>query len=435
MKETRAGISILVFIISAHLAFLLPQTSQSRNVTAGYAPTSCPGPVSGARSTLLLPAERVPTKYLASLGSDFRKTSTGSFTLSQGAIVVQGDPRNSLEIQSKAGQWTSGTTCSSGSTESWFVGGSAGVTSQSKLAIENSGLSDATVELTTFSENGPSAATSVTISAASEKTIRLDALNPGANKIVTRLRVLSGRVTAFMLDERVKGLKNLGADFVPASPHPSTSVIIGGIPSSIGKDSKVQTILRILAPGAIDGTASVEVLSSNGVFVPIGLGEIALNSQDVTEISLPNLQVGTENFALRIDASIPIVAGVYVEGKRGSLSDFSWHGALTPFKKSTFNIYGLQPTITFISKNISVSAEWSDSRGKVYRSTIKGEEVVNWKVPANVRMIQLVSFTGTSAAMSWVSGDGLATLGILGNPELSSSTRPVAEISVIQPSH
>ena len=227
-------------------------------------------------------------------------------------------------------------------------------TSQSKLAIENSGLSDATVELTTFSENGPSAATSVTISAASEKTIRLDALNPGANKIVTRLRVLSGRVTAFMLDERVKGLKNLGADFVPASPHPSTSVIIGGIPSSIGKDSKVQTILRILAPGAIDGTASVEVLSSNGVFVPIGLGEIALNSQDVTEISLPNLQVGTENFALRIDASIPIVASVYVEGKRGSLSDFSWHGALTPFKKSTFNIYGLDRKST----RLNSSHEW-----------------------------------------------------------------------------
>ena len=109
MKETRAGISILTFIISVHIAFLLPQTSQSRNITAGYAPTSCPGPLNGARSTLLLPAEKVPTKYLSSLGSDFRNTSTGSFTLSQGAIVVQGDPRNSLEIQSKAGQWTSGT--------------------------------------------------------------------------------------------------------------------------------------------------------------------------------------------------------------------------------------------------------------------------------------------------------------------------------------
>ena len=291
MKETRAGISLLIFIIAIHIAFLLPQSSQSRDVTAGYPPSTCPGPLNGARSTVLLPAGKVPTKYLASLRSDFTSNTSGSFTLSRGAIVIQGDPRNSLELQSKSGQWTSGTVCDSGDVESWFVGGSAGVTSQSKLAIENSGLSDATVEITTFSENGPAAATSFTISAASERIIRLDSLNPGVNKIVTRLRVLSGRVTSYLLDERVKGLNNLGGDFVAPIAEPASTVVISGIPASLGKESKVQATLRLLVPGAIDGTASVEVVSQSGVFVPVGLGEIALNSQEVVEVPLNNLQV------------------------------------------------------------------------------------------------------------------------------------------------
>jgi len=435
VKETRAGISLFFFIIAIHIAFLLPQSSQSRDVTAGYPPSTCPGPLNGARSTVLLPAGKVPTKYLASLRSDFTSNTSGSFTLSRGAIVIQGDPRNSLELQSKSGQWTSGTVCDSGDVESWFVGGSAGVTSQSKLAIENSGLSDATVEITTFSENGPAAATSFTISAASERIIRLDSLNPGVNKIVTRLRVLSGRVTSYLLDERVKGLNNLGGDFVAPIAEPASTVVISGIPASLGKESKVQATLRLLVPGAIDGTASVEVVSKSGVFVPVGLGEIALNSQEVVEVPLNNLQVGAENYGIRITSSTPVVAGVFVEGKRGNVSDFSWHSANTPFQNATFNLYGLQPTITFIGKKISVAAEWKDNRGKVSKATLKGDEIINWKVPANTRLVRLTSFTGTSAAMTWSTQDGIATLGITNGSALSSSTRPIAEISVIQPRH
>lgn len=433
MKDRRAALSLLAFILVLHIAFLLPQSSQFAGITEGYASTSCPGSLNGARSTLLLPSAKVGTKYLSALRSNFSHNSNGSLQLSKGAVVIEGDPRNSLELQSKSGAWTSGITCSGGDGESWFVGGSAGITSQSKLVLDNSGLSDATVEVTTFSENGPSSPQSFTVSAASEKIIRLDALNPGAQKIVTKIKVVSGRVTSYLLDERIKGLKNLGGDFVGRVSQPSKSQIISGIPSTLGKNSSVNLFLRILVPGQIDGTASVEVVSTNGVFVPIDLGEIALNSQEVVELPLKNLQVGIENFALRISASTPIVASVFADGSSKNLSDFTWHTAVQPFESTSFNLYGLTPTITFVSPKISVAAQWRDNRGKVYRKDFKGDEILNWKVPANTRLITLTSFTGTAASLTWVTGDGLGTLALTKGPTLSSATRPVAEISVIQP--
>lgn len=435
MKDRRSALSLLIFILTVHIAFLLPQSSKFSAVTEGYSPTTCPGALNGARSTLLLPSSTVGTKYIASLPSSFATNSTGSFQVTRGAVIIQGDPRNTLELQSKSGSWTSGITCNGGATESWFVGGSAGVTSQSKLAIDNSGLSDATVEISTFSENGPSAAQSFTIAAASERIIRLDALNPGADKLVTEVRVMSGRVTTYLLDERVKGLKNLGGDFVSASTSPSQNIVIGGIPGTLGKESAVKSILRVLAPGKIDGSLSVEVISPSGVFVPVGLGEVNFNSQEVIEIPLTNIQVGQDNYAVRITSSTPIVAGVYAEGKKKNFSDFTWHSAIDQFQTTSFNLYGLTPTITFVSPKISVAAEWRDNRGKVYRGDFKGDEIVNWQVPANTRLVRLTTFTGTSAAMTWTSPDGLGTIAITNGSTLSSATRPIAEISVIQPRH
>ena len=433
MKETRAAFSLLLFIISLHIAFLLPQSSKSLDITAGYAPTTCPGPLNDARATLLLPGANNKTKYLSSLRSDFSTSASGSLSLSRGAVLIDGDPRSSIELQSKTGKWTSATTCYSGSAESWFVGGSAGVTSQSKLVIDNSGLSDATIEVTTFSENGPAAPISYTIKAATERIVRLDALNPGAGKIVTKVKVLSGRVTTFLLDERVKGLNNLGGDFVAPTLTPSSTLVIPAIPATLGTASTTQYVLRMMATGTVDGSASVEVVSTNGVFVPVDLGEIALNSQEVVEIPLTDLQVGKENFGLRITATTPIVASVFTQGKRGAVSDFSWHSNAIPFQTTSFNLYGLEPTITFISEKISVSVEIHDNRGKTIRKSLKGEEILNWKVPANTRLLKLTSFTGTVAGMSWSSADGIATLPITAGSNLSSATRPVAEISVIQP--
>jgi hypothetical protein len=435
MKETRAALSLLIFIISVHISFLLPQSSQSLDVTAGYAPTTCPGALNDARATLLLPTTNQKSKYLSSLRSDFNVNRSGTLPLTRGAVVIAGDARSSLELQSKTGKWTSATSCYIGAAESWFVGGSAGITSQSKLVMDNSGLSDATVEVTTFSENGPGQPVSYTIKAASEKVVRLDALSPGAGKIVTKVKVLSGRVTPFLLDERVKGLNNLGGDFVAPQIAPASTIVIPALPSTLGRGSSLQHVLRIMATGTVDGTASVEIVSSNGVIVPVDLGEIALNSQEVVEVPLNELEVGQENFGLRITATTPIVAGVFVQGKKGALSDFSWHSASTPFQSTTFNLYGLEPILTFISEKISVSAQWRDNRGKSFSKTLKGEEIVNWKVPANVRLLTLTSFTGTIAGMTWSSQDGIATLPVTAGSSLSSATRPIAEISVIQPRH
>ena len=171
MKETRASFALLFFIIAAHIAYFLPQVSIESEVSQSYSVTTCPSAVNGARATALLPSKQVGTRELLRANSSFTKPTSGNPVLARGAIIVQGDPRNSWVIQSKASRWTSAATCTSGAASSWFVGGTANVTSQGKLILINSGLSDAAVEVTTYSEDGPIQPRSITVKALTEREI------------------------------------------------------------------------------------------------------------------------------------------------------------------------------------------------------------------------------------------------------------------------
>lgn len=433
MKASRSALALLIFIITVHVAFLLPQRNGSSEVRAGYTPSTCPGAIKDARALLLLPSKEQSTKNLKSLKADFQTRGAGTVPVKDGAILIAGDPRNTIEIQTKVGKWTSAVTCRVGESESWFVGGTAGVTSQGKILFDNSGLSDATVEVLSFSEKGPSNPISYTIKAASELAIRLDSINPGAGKFVTRVKVINGRVTTFLLDERVKGLTNLGADFVAPTMAPATTVIIPGLPATLGKKSTVAHVLRLMATGSLDGTASVEIISSNGVFVPVGLGEIPLNSQEVFDIPLTDIKTGSKDFGLRITATTEIVAGVFTQGKQGSMSDFSWQSAVAPFQLASFNLYGIEANLTIIGKQISLLAEWSDNRGKTFRENLKGDEIVNWRIPPNSRLLRLTDYSGSYATLSWQTADGITSLPVTSGSVMASATRPISDLSVIQP--
>ena len=55
--QTRSVFALLIFIIFAHVAILLPQNNQTTEVSRSYAVTTCPGPINGARSIALLPSK------------------------------------------------------------------------------------------------------------------------------------------------------------------------------------------------------------------------------------------------------------------------------------------------------------------------------------------------------------------------------------------
>ena len=433
MKETRASFAFLLFIIAAHVAYLLPQTNSSSKITQYYPATVCPGPISDARATALLPSKATALREVVKPNASLRKNGKGSYLLNNGAIFVEGSASNSIQIQSKANRWTAAVTCDVSNNTSWFVGGTASVTSQTKLILVNSGLSDAIVDVTSYSENGSTASVPVTVKPSSEKVMRVDAFDPGSSRLILKVETRSGRVAAFMLDERVRGLNNLGADFVSPIFKPQTELVIAGMPIRYGNSGKAKHVLRLMTTGSVDASASIEVVSPDGVFIPVGYGNVSLASQTVKDLNLSDLDLGSKTFGIKINSSAPIVASVFTEVKTSNISDFMWSAPSSNFGSVSYNLYGLEPTISFVAEKVLVNVNWKDNRGKRFSKTLIGDEVLNWKVPKNVRSISFTNQSGAKAAMNWLSRDGVTHLAFRQSTDLESSTKPIADIAVIQP--
>lgn len=433
MKETRASFALLIFIIIAHIAHLLPQSSSTSIVTQSYPATACPGGVSGAQETALLASKNIEIRNINQPNVELKKNGSGSYPLNRGAILVAGNVANTNVIMTRSGKWTSAATCTISGPVNWFVGGTANVTSQSKLILINSGLSDALIDLTAYSESGSSQSLPVTVRASSEKVVRIDSLSPGSERIVLKVETRSGRVTSYLLDERVRGLSNIGADFVPAISEASRELVIAGLSVKLGSNSSIKHTLRLMSVGEVDASASVEIISPDGVYVPVEIGEISLNAREVTDIDLSGVDFGSKTFALKINATNEIVASVLSEVKSGSISDFTWSAPSRSFNTVNFNIYGLEPVMSFVGERIILSIAWRDRQGRGNSELIRGDEIVNWRVPPNARLMTINSTNPVVAAMSWKSGDGVARLGIAPSTNLESATKPVADIAVIQP--
>lgn len=432
-KETRASVALLIFILVLHIAHLLPQTNSVTEVTQSYPATACPGPVGDAKSTALIPNKKVKIREIDRPQVEMRKNNQGSFSMNQGALLVEGSAANTVALQTRASKWTAATICTVSDPVMWFVGGTANVTSQSKIILVNSGLSDAIVDITSYSENGATQPVPVTVKPSSEKVIRVDSLNPGANRITMKVVTRSGRVTSYLLDERVKGLNNVGGDFVAPINSAGRELIIPGLPIKFGDNSKVEHRVRIMTPGKIDATASIEVISPEGVFIPVGFGNFILKPEEVRDINLTGIDLGKKTFALKITASEPIVTSVFTEVKKGAISDFMWSAPAQTFGTVSFNLYGLEPTLSFVDERVHVELSWRDNNGKSGAKTLIGEEIVNWKTPPNIRLLTIINRSGSVGSMSWITQDGVAHLPITLSTTLESATKPIADISVIQP--
>ena len=131
----RASLALLSFIIAIHVAYLLPQRNDSQVLSKNYSLTTCPGSMNKSRAVALLPTSNLSYKYLSALTKGFRSSGSGNLLLTQGAIVEKGDPRNSLSILSSASNWTTATNCPKSTSESWFVGGTADVSSQGVVSF------------------------------------------------------------------------------------------------------------------------------------------------------------------------------------------------------------------------------------------------------------------------------------------------------------
>ena len=394
--RSRAGILILVTIVVLLASNLLTATVKTSDFSENYPAVVCPPVPRGVTASISTPSTRSPYHLVRGRSVRDKEIKTLRYTSGATPIVIDAQSTTPLMWQSKVGEWAGAVPCQSPQSSQWFVGGIADVTSKGFLVIVNSGLSSALVDVQPWSESGIQPRKTLSISASGVVTLRLDSLAPGAARLALHVSPRSGRINAFLVDERVRGLRALGGDVVNSVVSTQKVLYIAGIPQvspslrtnqSRTQSAKATHSLRIVVPGDVNARFGVEVISSSGIFSPVGFsGRIAPAGQVSEYIFNPN--VGKGNYAIKITSDQPVAASIIstVPGANGR-SDFVWSTPSSRIQDFSIATSGLSPTLVFTGDVISLSIRALFTNGKVKNYRLKGSDIVTWNTPANTRSL------------------------------------------------
>jgi len=427
-----------LLIIAAVIATLTFSNLTSVSVTQSdfsenYPPVVCPATPAGESGAISVPSTQTGSRVLGKKSVIFKPARTLRLMQSSSPTILDTKNMTSPVWQIKKGVWAGATICSAPAISQWFVGGAADITSKGKLILINSGLSEAIIDVEIWSESGIQPPAVVTLKANSSIVQSLDSLDPGAKRIALHIVPRSGRVNAFLVDERGRGLKALGGDMVNASPDPSKMVVIPAIPHMKRSGKALGHTLRVIAPGDVDARISVELISTKGSFVPFGFDDRAIKAGIVTEIPL-NPQLVPSTFALKITSDRPIVASVYSSTYADAKSDFVWSTSTAEMKAYSLAVSGLAPTLVFAGEKISISLSILYTNKKEKKFTITGEGIATFKVPDNARTINFTKVSDKTVGGSLISTQsGFGYLPLIPGSELTRVLLPSANIRVLNP--
>jgi hypothetical protein len=248
-------------------------------------------------------------------------------------------------------------------------------------------------------------------------------------KVVAR----SGRVNSFLIDERVKGLQKLGGDSVNAISAPARKFVITGIPQQLVKKKAPTHYLRLFVPGVADANFTLELLSSNGRFIPTGFNERKLASGKVVEFKFkPEVAKGV--FAIKLTSDQPLVAAIRSRATSNESSDFVWSTPSPALAPMQIAIGGILPKIVFAGDVIAVDLKIEFSNGKVTEKSITGTDLVSWQVPNNAIAITVLGAGKDNYAGALIAAkSGYAFFPIASGAGLTKVAIPSSNIRVLNP--
>jgi hypothetical protein len=351
-------------------------------------------------------------------------------------VLVEGNAGTAITFANNA--WKSVVPCSVSNGMQWFVGGSGALTSKSFLYIVNSGFSESVVDLEIFTPNGALEPRSVSIPQNSTKKLSVDSLIPGEDIIVIGVKTISGRVSSYLFDERKKGLKSLGADFIAPIGSSSKKVTISAISGLTGKlvsqSNSASHSMRLLVPGKIDANISVTINSNDGNFVPIGLAELNIKSQRVLNIPL-TFAPTNQAFSIIIDSDQPLLASVLSTFTYGKSSEIAWATSADDLAKWSVNLTGSRPTLTFSGKKINVAISATGTNGKKITKIVTGSNFAIWRPPVGLNRLQITAnnkgISGGVIFLPEVGSIGSSYIPMNNGANLETASEPIADASVI----
>jgi len=433
MKFQKSAILVGVIALVLLATNLFDANTSARQFSKSYPAVVCPPNPAGVTTTTSIASKKTPFYRIGSKSSKLVNIKTLRYSSVSDPILLQTEGLTPVSFQSRTGVWAGSVLCKAPATSQWFVGGTSDVSSKGVVYLVNSGLSNSIVDIYTWSENGEQAVKTISLKANSSAAVKLDSLAPGDSSIVVKVAARSGRVNSYLIDERVKGLQKLGGDSVNAISAPSKKFVISGIPQQLVKKKAPSHYLRIFVPGIADANFTLELLSSNGRFIPTGFNERKLVSGKVVEFRMtPEVSKGA--FAIKLTSDQPIVAAIRSRATSNGNSDFVWSTpspALTPMQIA---IGGLLPKIVFAGDAVAIDLRVAYSNGKVKEQSITGSDLVSWQVPNNAIAITFLRAGVDNYAGALIAAkSGYAFFPIASGAELTKVAIPSSNIRVLNP--
>ena len=427
---------ILALFVLATATYFAPEKSDQVKLTSTYPATVCPAIGNKVSSIAALTNSKVNRRLVDGRSKILKPGKSSVIALSKDAVLLEGNAGTAITFANNG--WKSVVPCSVSNGTHWFVGGSAALTSKSYLYIVNSGFSQSLVDLEVFTPNGALEPKSVSIPQNSTKKLSVDSLVPGEDVIVIGVKTQSGRVSSYLFDERKKGLRSLGADFIAPIGSSSKKVTISAISGLTGKlvtqSNSVSHAMRVLVPGKIDANVSVTINSNDGNFIPVGLAELKVKSQRVLNIPL-TFAPTNQAFSIIIDSDQPLLASVLSTFNYGKSSEIAWATAADDLAKWSVNLTGSRPTLTFSGKKINVSISATGINGKKITKTITGSNFATWRPPVGLNRLQITAnkkgISGGVIFLPDAGGIGSSYIPMNNGANLETASEPIADASVI----
>ena len=408
-------------------------TAKSNRYSESYPAVVCPPNQTSQSSLISLTSPKMQLRTTGTSTMAFKDARSRRYAGSNQATVIDAQSVTPLMWQVRTGVWAGGATCLAPITSQWFVGATADVTSKGTLTLVNSGLGKALIAVTVFTENGAQADQLVAVKANSFNAISLATLAPGSQSLAIHVVPQTGRVNAFVTDERGRGLQALGGDIVNSQESPLKSVVIPAIPQQTGKKSSLPHTLRILIPGEVGAQINVEIRSTDGRFSPAGIDGKMIPAGKVVDLPL-DVVMPSGKFALHLTSERPFVASVFTKTNSLGKSDFLWSTPVPQLEKGTFAVTGLAPFLIFTGDSIEVDFELTSTQGKKRSISLRGSDIATYQVSDRIRSFTITKRSDTTygaALITSKSGFGYAPL-VIGST-LTRTSIPRSNIRVLIP--
>ena len=418
-----------VILFSNVLSF----NTKSNRYSESYPAVVCPPNQASQSSVIALTSPKTQLRKTGVATMAFKDSRTRRFAGTTQATVIDAQSITPIMWQVRTGVWAGGITCLAPVTSQWFVGATADVTSKGTLTLVNSGLGRALVGVTVYTESGVQAEQNFAVKANSFISAQLASLAPGAKSIAVHVVPQTGRINAFLTDERGRGLQALGGDTVNSQESASKSLVIPAIPQQTGRNTSLPHTLRVLIPGEVGGQINVEIRSTDGTFSPAGIDGKTIPGGKVVDLPLDVL-MESGKFALHLTSERPFVASVFTKTQAQGKSDFLWSTPVPALKPGTFAATGLAPLLVFTGGEIAVDIEVTSIKGSKRKVELRGNEIVTYQVSERIRAFTITkSSENTYGAALITSKSGFGYAPLVTGSVLTRTSIPRSNIRVLIP--